>query len=104
MQQSASLLSPSFPQSCPLTLSSADSNPSYLPADRDFDRDYEEVLTALGDLNRLSRFLFRGGEGSHQQDLIGLVSTRDDVIEALHQLKDTMDTMFKRFPERFQYI
>ena len=77
---------------------------TYTPSTRDYDCDYEAVMIALGDMNRLSRFLFRGGVVSqvHQQQDPTMSATREDVIEVLQELKEMMVRMFARFPERFR--
>lgn len=67
---------------------------------RDFDIDYEAVLTAVGDVNRLSRVLFRDSRRvvlTPQQEQ--LASDRQDVINMLVELKEMLDRMFNRFPQ-----
>ena len=75
---------------------------SYNPTSHDYTHDYETVMHAVGDVNRLSRFLLRGGASVPSQSHDGVPVTREDVIEVLVRLRDTMNTMFRRFPERFQ--
>ena len=57
-------------------------------------------MIELSDVNRLSRFLFRGGVETQQQDPTG-DTTRDDVVEGLVELRDMMNRMFARHPVRF---
>ena len=67
---------------------------------RDFDIDYEAVLTTVGDVNRLSRVLFRDSRRvvlTPQQEQ--LASDRQDVINMLVELKEMLDRMFNRFPQ-----
>ena len=52
-------------------------------------------MTALGDVNRLSRYLFRGGALPQQHwDPTGVPTTREDVIEVLIQLREMLTRLF----------
>ena len=64
--------------------------------------DYEAVLVALGDVNRLSRFLFRGGVSSQSLDPTGVPTTREDVIDQLLELRHMLDRMFNRLHNMFR--
>ena len=76
---------------------------SISPLERDFDLDYEAVLTAVGDLNRISRYLFRGGMVNHQQDPTGQPpADRQDVVNVLDELREMLNRMFTRFPQHFR--
>ena len=66
---------------------------------RDYDCDYEDVMVAIGDINRLSRYLFRGGAPSQSRDPTGIPVTREEVIQVLVQLREMMNRMFTRFPD-----
>ena len=57
-------------------------------------------MTSIGNINRLSRLLSRGGVVS--RDPTGIPVTREDVIEVLVELREMMNRMFDRFPERFE--
>ena len=56
-------------------------------------------MVAIGDINRLSRFLFRGGVPSQSRDPTGIPVTREEVIQVLVQLREMMNRMFTRFPD-----
>ena len=61
---------------------------SYTPSQRDYDGDYEAVMIAVNDLNRLTKFImFRGGIPPQQPDPTGIPTTREDVLEALDILR-----------------
>ena len=100
-----SQMEPSIPFAVPVPVPNRVPYPdlSYTPAPRDYACDYEAVMIALGDMNRLSRFLFRGGVMSrvHEQQDPAMNINREDVVEVLQELKDMMIRMFARFPERF---
>ena len=55
----------------------------------------KNVMIALGDINKLNRFLFRGGVRSQQQDLTGVPTsaTREGVREVLAELLYTVRDM-----------
>ena len=75
-------------------------DPSYTPIERDYACDFEAVMSCVGDVNRMSRFLKRGVT-SHI-DSTGIPTTREDVIEVLVELRQMLNRMFDRFPERFR--
>ena len=65
----------------------------------DHSADYEAVMIALGDDNRLSRYLFRGGAPAQQHwDPTGVPTTREDVVEVLVQLQEMLHRLFSKFP------
>ena len=70
---------------------------SYTPSQRDYDCDYEAVMIAVNDLNRLTKFImFRGGIPPQQPDPTGIPTTREDVLEALDILRQMMKRMYTR--------
>ena len=70
---------------------------SYTPSQRDYDGDYEAVMIAVNDLNRLTKFImFRGGIPPQQPDPTGIPTTREDVLEALDILRQMMTRMYTR--------
>ena len=71
---------------------------SYTPSQRDYDCDYEAVMIAVNDLNRLTKFImFRGGIPPQQPDPTGIPTTREDVLEELSILRMMMTHMYTRF-------
>ena len=71
------------------------------PSSVDHSTDYEAVMIALGDVNRLSRYLFRGGAPAQQHwDPTGVPTTREDVVEVLVQLQDMLHRLFSKFPRQ----
>ena len=75
------------------------------PTPRQYDLDYEAVLIAISDVNRISRYLFRGGVSSRvdrQDPNVEMNLTREDVVEVLVELREMLNRMFARFPQRFQ--
>ena len=53
-------------------------------------------MIAIGDLNRLNRYLYRGGVTIPQYP-VGFQTTREDVIEVVVELKEMLDRMLNRF-------
>lgn len=103
---------PSFPETPPPDMRSAlhdlrafllpYSQPCTYPDDvtatpRDIAIDYEGVMIAVQDLNRLTKYICgRGGWGTRQPDPTGSETTRADVIEMLAMLKTGIDRLFAR--------
>ena len=58
--------------------------------------DYEAVMNTIQDLNRMSRFMFRGGVRRVRRGGKYLQYNRDDVLPVLQELKDMLDRLFRR--------
>ena len=73
------------------------------PSSRNHSQNYEAALIALSDVNRLSRYLFRGGVHTVVQhwDPTGVPTTKEDVLDVLAQLKEMLDRLFAKNPSRF---
>lgn len=83
------------PSLTPTQSTCPDSYPdAFTPLDRDYAGDYEACMTAVQDLNRFGRVLFRRGGGITGSD--GLVYHRRDVLPVLQELKEMLDRMFAR--------
>ena len=61
--------------------------------------DYEAVMISIGDMNRFSRFMFRGGvrRVSIHNGARTEVYTRADVIPVLSEIRDMLNRFFDRF-------
>ena len=56
---------------------------------------YEGVMTVIGDLHSVTRFItVRVGSGPRQPDPRGVETTREEVVELLTMLKTTLDRLF----------
>ena len=87
------------PSSSPVPTQSTQPNSQSQPGTNN-DDDYTSVMIALGDLNRLSRYLFCGGAPVQQHwDPTGVPTTREDVVEVLLQLRDMLHNLFSKFPD-----
>ena len=95
----------SFPSSPPPSLGSTPSlsaphtytDTTYTPVERDYAMDYEAVMISVEDMNRFSRFMFRGGVRRVSTTSGSEVYTREDVIPVLSELRDMLNRMFDRF-------
>ena len=69
---------------------------TYVPLTRDFAADYEAVMSCIRDLNRTTRFMFRGGVMRVRSGGLYRTYTREDVISELEELRDMLDRLFNR--------
>ena len=95
---------PTFPDSPAPTLHQVHSSmthyshpPSTTPQTRDFKLDYEGVMSAIGDLHSVTRFITgKGASVPRQPDPRGVETTREEVVELLAMLKTALDRLFRR--------
>ena len=58
--------------------------------------DYEAVMITVQDINRFSRFMFRGGVRRVRVGNRNEIYTREDVIPVLRELREMLDRLFGR--------
>jgi len=68
----------------------------YTPVERDYGLDYEAVMTSVEDMNRLSRFMFRGGVRRVRCGNRFEMYTQQDVLPVLQELRDMLNRLFSR--------